>query len=191
MRAFIYCRVSTREQSTEDHYSLDNQEQHGRDYLTLKRWQLVKTRKDVASGKNDEREGFQELLADMLRNPVYCGRVRVNGSVAEGLHEAIVSPEQFDQAQQLIQSRPPLPPRSHHSKHLLSGIARCGICGTSLKTHYIVSNPKGSKKSYDYRLYGHSANAKVGEKSCRGFAKSGERLEAVIVEQIRQASTLA
>src|SRR4051794_21173319 len=65
MRAFIYCRVSTREQSTEDHYSLDNQEQRGRDYLKLKRWQLFKVRKDVASGKNDERQGFQELLADI------------------------------------------------------------------------------------------------------------------------------
>ena len=26
MRAFCYCRVSTEEQSTEDHYSLENQE---------------------------------------------------------------------------------------------------------------------------------------------------------------------
>src|SRR4051794_21283903 len=65
MRAFIYCRVSTREQSTEDHYSLDNQEQRGRDYLKMKRWQLFKARKDVASGKSAEREGFQELLADI------------------------------------------------------------------------------------------------------------------------------
>src|SRR5262245_1555122 len=65
MRAFIYCRVSTREQSSEDHYSLDNQEQRGRDYAKMKKWQLLKVRKDVASGKNDEREGFQELLADI------------------------------------------------------------------------------------------------------------------------------
>src|SRR5262249_55421534 len=57
-----------------------------------------------------------------------------------------------------------------------------------LKAHYIAARPKGSKKSYDYRLYGHSANARVGEKSCRGFSKSAERLEAVVVEQIRQAS---
>jgi DNA invertase Pin-like site-specific DNA recombinase len=32
MRSFTYCRVSTREQSTEDHYSLDNQETRCRDY---------------------------------------------------------------------------------------------------------------------------------------------------------------
>jgi site-specific DNA recombinase len=345
MLAFIYCRVSTVEQSREDHYSLDNQEQRGRDYLKMKRWQLFKVRKDVASGKNSDRPGFQELLADirakrvdvvvvyrldrlsrnvkdiyefldlirtsgvafvsvtegfdtttamgramlgvaavfaqltremiaentrdglmrraeagyfngnptsfygydydreqmllvpnpekaavvrqiftwfvehkwgqvricrvlnlqgipskmggewhqatvadMLRNPVYCGRVRVNGTVAEGRHEAIIAPEVFDEAQELIKSRAPMPPRTQHSKHLLSGIARCGTCGTCLKAHYIAASPKGSTKTYDYRLYGHSANARVGAKSCRGFAKSADRLEAVIVDQIRQAS---
>ena len=31
----------------------------------MKGWQVVKVRKDVHSGKNDQREGFQELLADL------------------------------------------------------------------------------------------------------------------------------
>ena len=65
MRSFIYCRVSTREQSTEDHYSLDNQEQRCHDYIKMKKWRIAKVRKDVASGKNDERAGFQELLSDI------------------------------------------------------------------------------------------------------------------------------
>jgi site-specific DNA recombinase len=67
MNAFIYCRVSTKEQSSEDHYSLDNQEQRCRDYLSMKRWRLHQMRKDVASGKNSERAGFQDLLA-AIRN---------------------------------------------------------------------------------------------------------------------------
>lgn len=65
MRGFVYCRVSTREQSTEDHYSLDNQEHRCLDYSKMKKWRVSKIRKDVASGKNDEREGFQELLRDI------------------------------------------------------------------------------------------------------------------------------
>lgn len=63
MRAFVYCRVSTREQSTSDHYSLENQEQRARDYAGMKKWQIVRLRKDVASGKNEERDGYQALLA--------------------------------------------------------------------------------------------------------------------------------
>jgi Resolvase, N terminal domain len=35
-----------------------------------KRWQLLNVRKDVASGKNDEREGFRELLADIQQKKV-------------------------------------------------------------------------------------------------------------------------
>jgi hypothetical protein len=31
----------------------------------------------------------------------------------------------------------------------------------------VASNPKGSQKTYDYRLYAHAANAKVGEKRRR------------------------
>ena len=59
MRAFCYCRVSTEEQSTDDHYSLGNQEKKAKDYAKVKEWQVVKTWKDVASGKDTNRCGFQ------------------------------------------------------------------------------------------------------------------------------------
>lgn len=62
MRAFCYCRVSTEEQSTDEHYSLDNQEKKAKEYAKLKNWRIVKTRKDVASGKDTNRSGFQELV---------------------------------------------------------------------------------------------------------------------------------
>lgn len=63
MRAFCYCRVSTEEQSTDDHYSLENQEKKGRDYSKVKDWQVVRVRKDVASGKDTNRPGYKELIA--------------------------------------------------------------------------------------------------------------------------------
>lgn len=70
MRAFVYCRVSTEEQSTDDHYSLANQEQRARAYADSRDWQVVKVRKDVGSGKNTDRPGFHELLADIRQgNP--------------------------------------------------------------------------------------------------------------------------
>lgn len=54
--------MSSKEQGTQDHYSLDNQEQRARDYIKMKHWQCYRVRKDIASGKSDEREGFQEFL---------------------------------------------------------------------------------------------------------------------------------
>lgn len=65
MRAFCYCRVSTEEQSTDDHYSLGNQEKKARDYAKIKDWQVVSVRKDVASGKDTNRSGFQELVSSV------------------------------------------------------------------------------------------------------------------------------
>lgn len=66
MRAFCYCRVSTEEQSTGDHYSLGNQEKKARDYAKFKDWRIVKVRKDVASGKDTNRSGFQELVSCVM-----------------------------------------------------------------------------------------------------------------------------
>lgn len=38
MNAFIYCRVSTEEQSTDDHYSLEYQEEKARHRIKEKGW---------------------------------------------------------------------------------------------------------------------------------------------------------
>ena len=63
MRVFVYCRVSTDEQATDAHFSLANQEQKARDYAKAKGWRIAGTVKDVASGKDANREGYQELLS--------------------------------------------------------------------------------------------------------------------------------
>lgn len=62
MRAYVYCRVSTQEQATDDHYSLANQEARCRDYIKQRSWQLVKVLRDVGSGKSADRSSYQELL---------------------------------------------------------------------------------------------------------------------------------
>ena len=62
MQAYSYCRVSTEEQATDNHYSLENQEQKARDYIKMKGWRVADVRKDVVSGKNSARDGYQDLL---------------------------------------------------------------------------------------------------------------------------------
>lgn len=42
------------------------------------------------------------VLSAMLRNPVYIGKTRHKGEVFDGLHEAIVSPDQFDAVQEQL-----------------------------------------------------------------------------------------
>ncbi len=62
MRAFIYCGVSSEEQANDNHYSLENQDRRGRDYCKSKGWRVADIRKDVASGKDANRDGFKDLI---------------------------------------------------------------------------------------------------------------------------------
>jgi len=70
LRAYVYCRVSTEEQSRDDHYSLHNQEVRAKDYAKAKEWRIVKVKKDVGSGKNTERPGFQDLLSSIKKREI-------------------------------------------------------------------------------------------------------------------------
>ena len=91
-------------------------------------------------------------VKDILTNPTYTGKVRwqwrrcvktiENGNIVEkrpkdkncalydGIHEAIISQEQFDTAQSILSTRSNAPVASNKIlKNPLSGIVRCGKCG--------------------------------------------------------------
>lgn len=94
-------------------------------------------------------------ISDILRNPVYCGKIRwqfrreerasQNGVVtrrrsrnpdcimAEGLHPAIISESEFERVQQIMSSRrEPPKTRSAELRNPLSGLVYCGICGAMM-----------------------------------------------------------
>ncbi|MDR3238865.1 MAG: recombinase family protein [Clostridiales bacterium] len=96
-------------------------------------------------------------IRDMLRNPVYAGKIRwnwrptkkkvINGEIkierrrmkkddwllVDGLHPAIVDQEIWDLAQQYMDQNPPHPgPTQYDIKNPLSGLIRCGVCGRKM-----------------------------------------------------------
>jgi len=337
MRAFVYCRVSTQEQATDDHYSLDNQEARCRDYIKQRSWQLVKVLKDVGSGKSAERPNYQELLlairekrvdvvvvyrldrlsrnvvdvysaldafsrsevgfasvqeafdtttamgramlgvaavfaqltremisentrdglarraqsgkwtgssrnrpygyryadgalhivpeeaevvrrifrlylehgwgatrivqllnreqvptatglvgrwsvvviSGILRNPVYAGRVRSNRHEYPAEHEPMLPEGVFDAARELIAQRAAMAPRSQGTRHLLSGLARCGQCHRNLVTHHTkLKTPGEFHVSYKH------PSSRTGE-PCLGIHKTAPRMEDLVVQQVR------
>lgn len=114
--------------------------------------------KPVSSGK-----WSPSTLKDMLKNPVYIGKVawgkdiekkvitdgvvkkvRVKNpdtQIYDGLHPAIVSEEVFCKAQELMRTKPAAPVVSNKIlKNPLSGIVKCGKCGSWLTR--AVSNTK-------------------------------------------------
>lgn len=94
-------------------------------------------------------------IQDILKNPVYCGKIRwqyrkeekslTDGIVAthrrenpdciiaQGLHQALISEEEFDQAQQFLNSRR-IPHKKENTelRNPLSGLVYCGMCGSMM-----------------------------------------------------------
>jgi site-specific DNA recombinase len=96
-------------------------------------------------------------LQNMVRNPVYIGKVRWNSRpvkkkmvdgqmvkerpraqpkdwvLADGLHEAIIEPVTFDLAQKYLTNNPTRPcPRKVSVKNPLAGLIVCGVCGRKM-----------------------------------------------------------
>lgn len=121
-------------------------------------------------------------VGKILRNPIYIGKLKGNGQVYDGHHDAILPVEVFEAAQTIIASRSTLPGRSHQSQHLLSGLAICGECGKRLIAHYGRANKSGERAIF----YHHRASLKKSD--CKSFYKSARRLEKIVIDQIRKAA---
>jgi site-specific DNA recombinase len=64
----------------------------------------------------------------LLQNPFYCGLIRFNGELYEGKHDAIISKELFDRAQERMKHR--CKPNKKKAKYFaLRGLMNCGGCG--------------------------------------------------------------
>lgn len=124
-------------------------------------------------------------ISYILENPFYIGKVRWNyatthGSrrkkndseiiIADGTHEALISPEIFQAVQE--KKKKEFRPLNRHSpstvKHWLSGLLKCGRCGASLV--YITPAPRktgGSSPFFQCHAYSkgqHAGSSAITEK---------------------------
>ena len=141
----------------------------------------------------------------MLDNPVYTGRVafgrtkmeRVKGSESEYrrvksddfilsdevVHEPIISDEMFERAQikrkETASTGKPMVGRN--SKHLLSGILKCPMCGSSMYSDTSAWTNKDGTRRYKWKYQcGHYAKSKFGQ--CQKNVISAEWIEAEVIE---------
>lgn len=141
----------------------------------------------------------------MLDNPVYTGRVafgrtrmeKVDGTENEYrrvksdeyiisdkiAHEPIISDELFEKAQ--IKRKEAMatgnPSVGRSSKHLLSGILKCPMCGSSMYAEIRQwTNKDGTKNQKRNYQCGHYAKSKFGQ--CKKNAIFAEWIEAEVIE---------
>jgi site-specific DNA recombinase len=140
-------------------------------------------------------------LKRILTNPTYIGKTwygkrrtdletgRLEPSpshdwtIVEGRHDALVSPEQFREAGEILASRERKPTRANRT-YLLSGLLRCGKCGTRM--HGYTFTKKGSGKTYSY--YKCHRNVSQGKEACPGMTVPAQPLDDFVVETLMDLS---
>lgn len=89
----------------------------------------------------------------VLSNPVYTGRISYKGEIYPGQHESIIDIDTFEKVQSELKMRQTTAaerfnPRPFQAKYMLSGLAKCGYCGTPLE---VIPSPKRKDGTRTYR----------------------------------------
>jgi len=134
--------------------------------------------------------------ACMFRNKTYLGVLKCGDLEIEGAIEPLVTPDLWDAVQQTLRKRPKrgerwpeekVHPKRMRSPFLLSGLARCGYCGSAMSgSHSNVGGNRGRRGGKPWRYYICGRKKRQGYHSCPGRQVKAERVEAAVLEVVLQ-----
>ena len=147
----------------------------GRRGWTTKRWITKKGRE--TGGKPFTKNALYRLLT----NVVYVGKVRYEGTLYEGEHDAIVDADVWQQVQQTLRRNGLAGGSGVRNKYgaLLMGLLYCTPCGSGMAHAY---TRKGRKR---YRYYVCRNAQQRGWSGCPSKSLGAHDIESAVVEHIR------
>lgn len=151
------------------------------------------------------------LIRRIIQNPVYCGKIaygrrkteKVHGTrsdyhlvaqdnylLVDGIHEAIISEDVWEQAQIKVAVQAKKYEKVNSVKgekiHLLSGLLKCPICGAGMYGNKSIKSRKDGTKYKDYFYYGcKHRNMTRGHKCDYKKQINEELLDNAVAEVIR------
>ena len=152
------------------------------------------------------------LIRRIIQNPVYCGKIaygrrrteKVHGTrndyrqvykedylLVDGLHEALVSEEVWEQAQIKVAAQAKKYEKVNSVKgektHLLSGLLKCPICGAGMYGNKSIKSRKDGSRYKDYFYYGCKHRTMTRGHKC-DYRKqiNEEMLDNAVVEVLRK-----
>ena len=150
------------------------------------------------------------LIRRIIQNPVYSGKIsygrrrteKVHGTrneyrqvrkddylLVDGLHEALVSEEVWEQAQVKVAAQAKKYEKVNRAKgekiHLLSGILKCPVCGSGMYGNKAIKKRKDGSNYKDFYYYGYKhRNMTRGHKCDYRRQVHEEMLDAAVAEVI-------
>ena len=162
---------------------------------------------------------FENILNDIiLRNPFYKGAhlvcrthqkgIRSNTydiipreewEVLEGCHEAIVSPEDWEKVQELIDRRPPIMEgNACPFYNLFHGIIYCATCGKSMQVRYEKVGRTGKnrftgeeREPIDKAYYICQTYNRLGKNACTSHKVEARDLYNLVLKDIQELAAMA
>jgi len=124
-------------------------------------------------------------IDNILRNPVYCGKIEHKGKFYEGIHKAIIPEAVFLKIQGLRKVRIKPETKIDHP-YLLGGLLRCQDCGSVMSPSYVVKR-KGEDRKYIY-YYRCTKTCKHDWNSCSIKMVNADRIEKFITDKLLKIS---
>jgi DNA invertase Pin-like site-specific DNA recombinase len=119
----------------------------------------------------------------ILRNPLYSGRVKQDGILHPGEHEAIIHADTFDRVQESLEERSTGHGhrKSRKSEFLLTGLLHCGACNCAM-TSSLARGRNETRYRY-YRCTSHNE----GKRCPTGLLPAAE-IEAAVIDEVRKVA---
>jgi|HigsolmetaAR204D_1030405.scaffolds.fasta_scaffold00513_27 site-specific DNA recombinase len=144
---------------------------------------------DWAASRTKARVFDHGIIRDILRRPIYIGKLVNNGTLVEGRHEAIIDSDTWYAVQKEWDRRSEgLPPVG---EYLLTGLLECGVCGSPV-VHVRRKQNRGGHE-YMYEFYA-CKNQHVRPKDrstelrCWLGYQHRSHVEQYVIEQIKETS---
>jgi hypothetical protein len=119
-------------------------------------------------------------LVRLLSNVLYCGEVRHKGKVYAGEQAAIIGPEIWQQARDLLRQTNGGDRVRKRPGALLQDLLRCGVCGSRMVAGY------STKKNRRYGYYVCTKAQQQGAAACPGQSIPAARLEGALLAGLRE-----
>jgi len=117
-------------------------------------------------------------VAKLLANKAYVGLIDWNGVLVPGQHQPLISPDLFQQVQDLLAARSARGTRERKHHHYLKGVLHCAVC-TRRYSYLVATGKTGRRYPYFYCL----GTRPAGRGGCREPHIPADRLERQ-VEQL-------